>query len=171
MRRIGIQEGLLCKGQSVLVAQSCPTLCDPMDCSPPDSSVHGDSPGKNIGVGGHALLQGIFPTQGTNPSLLFLLHWQVGSLPLAPPGKPSCKGEVCMHVHADLLQSCPALCDPLDCNPRGSSVHGFLQARILEWVAISFSRDLSHPGIKPVSLISPPLSGGFFFFFFFIYFY
>ena len=44
-----------------LVAQSCPTLCDPMDCSPPGSSVHGDFPGKNIGVGFHALLQGIFP--------------------------------------------------------------------------------------------------------------
>ena len=53
-----------------LVAQSCPTLCDPMDCSPPGSSVHGDSPGKNTGVGRHALLQGIFPTQGSNRGLL-----------------------------------------------------------------------------------------------------
>ena len=52
-----------------LVAQLCPTPCDPMDCSPPGSSVHGDSPGKNAGVGCHALLQGIFPTQGSNPSL------------------------------------------------------------------------------------------------------
>ena len=52
-----------------LVAQSCTTLCDPMDCSPPGSSVHGDSPGKNTGVGSHALLQGIFPTQGLNPGL------------------------------------------------------------------------------------------------------
>ena len=40
-----------------LVAQSCPTLCDPMDCSLPGSSVHGDSPSKNTGVGCHALLQ------------------------------------------------------------------------------------------------------------------
>ena len=47
-----------------------------------------DSPGKNTGVGCHALLQGIYLTQGVNPSLLRLLHWQVGSLPLAPPGKP-----------------------------------------------------------------------------------
>ena len=46
-----------------LVAQSCPILCDPMDCSPPGSSAHGGFPGKNIGVGCHALLQGIFPTQ------------------------------------------------------------------------------------------------------------
>ena len=52
-----------------LVTQSCPTLCDPIDCSLPGSSVHGDSPGKNIGVGCHALLQGIFPTQGSNPDL------------------------------------------------------------------------------------------------------
>ena len=41
-----------------------------MDCSPPGSSVHEDSPGKNTGVGCHALLQGIFPTQGQNPGLL-----------------------------------------------------------------------------------------------------
>ena len=47
-----------------------------------------DSSGKSIGVGFHALLQGIFPTQGSNLSLLCLLHWQVGSLPQAPPGKP-----------------------------------------------------------------------------------
>ena len=52
-----------------LVTQLCPTLCDPMDCSPPGSSVYGDSPGKGIGVGCHALLQGIFPTQGSNPCL------------------------------------------------------------------------------------------------------
>ena len=49
--------------------QSCPTLWDRMDCSLPASSVHGDSPGKTITVGCHALLQGIFPTQGLNPGL------------------------------------------------------------------------------------------------------
>ena len=38
------------------------------------------------------------------------------------------------------VQSCPTLCDPMECNPPGSSVHGILQSRILEWVAISFSR-------------------------------
>ena len=48
-----------------------------------------NSPGKNTGVGCHALLQGIFLTQGSNPYLLHLLHWQVGSLALALPGKPS----------------------------------------------------------------------------------
>ena len=71
--------------------QSCPTLCDPMNCSPPGPSrllSQWDSPGKNTGVGCHALLQGIFLTQRLNWCLLCLLHWQVGSLPLAPPGKP-----------------------------------------------------------------------------------
>ena len=49
-----------------LVAQSCLTLWDPMDCSPSGSSVHGHSPGKNTGVGCHVLFQGIFPTKGSN---------------------------------------------------------------------------------------------------------
>ena len=68
--------------------QSCPTLCNPMDCSLPGSPVHGNSPGKNTGVGCHAFLQGMFPTQGSNSCLLCLLHWQMASFPLAPPGKP-----------------------------------------------------------------------------------
>ena len=51
------------------VTQPCLTLCKPVDCSPPGSSVYGDSPGKNTGVGCHALLQGIFPTQVSNPGL------------------------------------------------------------------------------------------------------
>ena len=56
-----------------LVAQSCPTLCDPTDHSLPGSSVPGDSPGKNTGVGGLSLLQAIFPTQELNRGLL---HWR-----------------------------------------------------------------------------------------------
>ena len=56
--------GVLC-----LVTQSCLILWVPTDCSPPGSSVHGDSPGKNTGVGCHALLQGSFPTQRWNPGL------------------------------------------------------------------------------------------------------
>ena len=47
---------------------SCPTICDPVNCSPPGSSIHGESPVKNPGVCFHALLQGIFPSQGSNPS-------------------------------------------------------------------------------------------------------
>ena len=58
-------------------AKLCLTLCHPMDCIPPGSSVHGDSPDKNTGVGCHDLLQGIFPTWGSNPGLLhcrWILH-------------------------------------------------------------------------------------------------
>ena len=73
------------------IAQSCLTLCDPMDCSLPGSSIHGIFPGKNIGVGCHFLLQGIFQTQGLNLGLphcrqmLYLLSHQ-GSLLLSEGG-------------------------------------------------------------------------------------
>ena len=63
--------------------------CDSMGYSLPGSSVHGDSPGKNTGVGSHALLQGIFATQGSNLSFMSP-HWQAGSLPLVSPGKSLC---------------------------------------------------------------------------------
>ena len=46
-------------------------------------------------------------------------------------------------------QSCPTLCDPMDCSPPGSSVHGILQARILEWVVIPFSRIFPTQGLNP----------------------
>ena len=59
---------------SCSVTQLRPALCDPVDCSPPGSSVHVDSPGKNTGIGCHALLQGTVPTQRSNPCLLWFLH-------------------------------------------------------------------------------------------------
>ena len=69
-----------------------PTLCDPMDHGWPARLLcPRDSPGKNTRVEWHALLQGIFVTWGLNPHLLCFLHWQAGSLPLVPPGKPKKK--------------------------------------------------------------------------------
>ena len=50
-----------------------------------------------------------------------------------------------------VAQSCLTLCNPMDCSPSGSSVHGISQAKILEWVVISFSRVLPDPRIKPMS--------------------
>ena len=83
-------------------------------------------PGKNTRVDCHSLLQGIFLTQGSNSglphcrqTLYWLSHWGV-----------------------ELLSHVQLFCDPVDCNPPGSSIHGILQARILEWVAISFSRSV-----------------------------
>jgi len=54
-------------------------------------------------------------------------------------------------VRAVSLQSCPTLCDPMDCSPLGSSVHGILQAKILKWVAISSSGALPNPGMELMS--------------------
>ena len=62
--KVSNPSGVLC-----LVTQLCLTLYDSTNCSPPGSSVHGSSLGKNTGVACHALLQGIFPTQGLNPGL------------------------------------------------------------------------------------------------------
>ena len=67
--------------------QSCPTL-RPHGLQPTRLLGPWDFSGKNTGVGCHALLQGIFLTQGLKPGLLHFLHWQASSLPLAPPGKP-----------------------------------------------------------------------------------
>ena len=62
---------------------------------------------------------------------------QVDSLPSEPSGKPMLKVKV--------AQSCPSLCDPMDYSLPGSSVHGILQAKILEWGAVPFSRKSSQP--------------------------
>ena len=113
------------------------------------------SPGQNIGVGSHSLLQGIFPTQGSNPGLsqhrwiLYSLRHQ-GSLIMKA-----------VAAAAKLLQLCPTLCDPMD-----YTVHGILQARILDWVAFPFSRGSSQPKITHLTL-SRCVS----FFFFLILFY
>ena len=67
---------------------------------------------------------------------------------------------VCMCAKS--LQSCPALCIPMDYSPPGSSLPGILQIRILEWAAMSSSRDLPDPGSEPASLTPPALADGFF---------
>ena len=65
-------------------------------------------------------------------------------------------------VCAKSLESCPTLCNPMDCSLLVSSVHGVLQARKLEWVSMPSSRGSFHPGIEPVSLKSPALTSRFF---------
>ena len=62
---------------------------------------------------------------------------------------------------SSVTQLCLTLCNPMNCSPPGFSAHGILQARILEWVAISYSRVLSNPKIKPMFLASLALAGGF----------
>ena len=66
-------------------------------------------------------------------------------------------------VHAKLLQACPILCDPVDCSPPDSSVHGILQSRILQWVAMPSSRESSCPRDgNCVSILLYQLAGAFF---------
>ena len=85
------------KKVKLLVSQSCPTLSDPMDCSPPgymEFLCPWNSPGKNTGVGCHSLLQGIFPTQGSN---LGLLHCRQIIYCLSPR-----KAQMCVYLHIKL---------------------------------------------------------------------
>ena len=92
-------------------------------------------PGKNTGVACHFLLQGNFPTQRLNPCFL------------------------CGCVGAKSPQSCPTLCNPMDCSPPVSFARGFLQARILEWIVMSSSGGIfPDPGIKPMSPAAPALN-------------
>ena len=69
---------------------------------------------------------------------------------------------VCVCMCMLVTQSNLTVCNPKDCSPTASSVHGILQARVPEWVAIPFSRDLPNLGIQPTSPSSATLVGGFF---------
>ena len=65
-------------------------------------------------------------------------------------------------LSAKSIQSCPTLCDPMDCSPPGSSVHGILQARYWSGLPCPPPGNLPDPGIEPVSLVSPALVDEFF---------
>ena len=133
--------------------QFCLTLCDPIHCSPLSTMDRG----KDTGVGFHALFQGIFPDQGIKHASPASNAMKAVSLPTEPPGKPSCMhirekkkknsffcyqaaNSLEWRVHAKLFQPCQTFCNPMDYSPADSSVHGILQARIVEWVAITFPR-------------------------------
>ena len=83
-KRKQFQSKICCVCLHAKSLQLCLSLCNPIDCSPPGSSVHGILQAR-IWNGYHFLLQGIFLIQGLNSCLLCLLPWQAGSLPLAPP--------------------------------------------------------------------------------------
>ena len=105
----------------MLVAQSCQILCNPVDCSPPGSSVHGNLQARILGWVSIPFSRG-----SSQP--------REDSLPSEPPGKISQYAAAA----AKLLQSCPTLCDPIDGSPPGSSVPGILQARIEYWSGLPF---------------------------------
>ena len=149
------------KSGKALVTQLSPTLCEPMDCSPPSSSVRGILQARILGVSCSSLLQGIFPTQGFNPGLLNCK--QIGTFWATMEAQfqsnvtwsflssliPIFKSVFSLRespgpwwyaaAAAKSLQLCLTLCDPTDRSLPGSPVPGILQAKTLEWVAISFS--------------------------------
>ena len=86
------------------VTQSCLTLCYLMNCSWPGSSIHGISQARILQLSCHFLLQGIFPSQGSNPHFL---HRQADSLQLSRLESPSVQ-------FSSVAQSCPTLCDPMN---------------------------------------------------------
>ena len=90
--------------------------CDPMDCSRPGSSVHGILQARILEWVAMPASRGSSPPRDRTCASC-LLHWQAGSLPLAPPGKPY---SVYAAAAAKSPQSCPTLCDPIDGSPRGS---------------------------------------------------
>ena len=100
------------------VARSFPTVSDPMDCSPPGSSIH-------VVFQARVLEWGAIAFSALNLATLYLfLTSMIMSLP----------------VHfTSVTQSCPTLSDPMDCSLAGSSVHRVFQARVLDWGAIAFS--------------------------------
>ena len=111
------------------VAQSCPTHRDPMDCSLPGSSVHG-------------IFQARVPEWGATAFSITRLAYLISPKPVALFlfSGVVCVGEgTAAAATAKSLQSCPTLFDPIDGSPPGFPVPGILQARRLEWVAISFS--------------------------------
>ena len=112
------------------VCQPCLTLCNPMDCSLPGSSVHGISQARILECVAISYSRGSSrPKDRTQVSFVSsIVRWIFTT---EPPGKPIVLFN--SEVVSDSLW-------PLDCSPPCSSVHGILQARILEWVAISFSR-------------------------------
>ena len=155
----------------VIVTQLCPTLCDHMDCSLPWFSVHGIFPARILEEVAIPFSGEIFPPQGLNPGLLPCrsLYWDQPEKSLWNSGKVT-KAGVCSlqtrcsgvlqgltvfqdHQFSSVTQSCPTLCDPMDCHTPGFPVHHqlleFTQTPV-HWVGDAIQP--SHPLLSP----SPP---------------
>ena len=132
--------------------QSCPTLCDPIDGSPPGSSVPGILQARIlewVAISFSSAWKWKVKVKSFSHARLFVTPWTAAYQ--APPSMGISRQEYwsggplpsAMLCYAKLLQSCPTLCNPIDGSPRGSSIHGIFQARVLEWGAIAFSHP--HP--------------------------
>ena len=143
-----------------LAAQCCPTLCTPMNCCPPGSSLHVIFQARILEWAAVSYCRGSSqPRDRTR--LLCLLDQQADSPPLSHLRSPTLVTcvertwvlgltfEIILFQfepsNVQVTQLCPTLHDPIDGSPPGNSVHGIFQARTLEWVAISISRGSSWP--------------------------
>ena len=117
----------------VLVTQLCPTLCNPMDCSAPGSSVCGIFQARTLER--DAISSSRVSSQPRDRTHVSCFGRWIFTT--EPPGKLPNR-----YAAAKSLQSCLTLCDPIDGSPTGSAIPGILQARTLEWVAIAFSGNL-----------------------------
>ena len=137
---------------------SCLTLLQLMNCRLQGSSVHEISQARILEWAAFPS-PGDFPHRRTEPMSPALPG---GFFTIESPGKLLNALVVLFFTFNICPQSCQTLCDPIDCSPPSSSVHGILQARILEWVAISSSRALSRPRDPTVSPVFPTSAGRFF---------
>ena len=120
--------------------QSCLTLCNPVDCSLPGSFVHGFPQATILEWFAMPSSRG-----SSQPRDQTQISWIAGRFFTMSTGFFSIERSLAKESENEVTQSCLTLCDPTDCSPPGSSIHGIFQARILEWVAISFSRGSSWP--------------------------
>ena len=145
-----------------LVTQLCLTLCDPIDCSPP-GSVHGISQ-----TGILECIAVLFSRGSSQPRVRTQVSHIAGGFFISCVTRetPKCQYYICIcsyimgceshsvvsnilqphgqyESESEVTQSCLTLCNPMDCSLLGSSIHGIFQARVLEWIAISFSRESS----------------------------
>ena len=131
--------------------QLCLILCNHMCCSLPGFSVNGILHARILQWVAMPSSRGYLQfSQGSNPGLLYLLHWQVGSLPLLPPWKSLLILSV---QFSSVSQSCPTLCDPMDCSTPGIPVHHQLPE--LTQTYVHRAGDAIQPS-HPLSSPSPP---------------
>ena len=126
----------------VIVARSYLSFCDSMDWSLPDSSVHGILQARKLDW-----VAIPFSMESSQPRDVTWISYSAVRLFIVWAISKASVTSLCLKVL--VAQSCPTFCDSMNCSPPDSPVHGIFQSKILEWVAIPFSRGLPNPGIEP----------------------
>ena len=123
------------------VTQSCLTLCEPINCSLPSSSVHGILQARVLEWVAISFSRGC--SRPRDPDQVSCIAGRFFTIRAPREAQLSQKVIITALLCSEVAQLCPTLCDPMDCSLSGSSVHGIFQARVLEYIAIFFSRGSS----------------------------